>query len=366
MKKSIVLIAIVGMVMATGCSHRNTKAEHSSAGQDYDGPGAPYKDQTAMAVPDAVPRAEPLSKYGNPESYTVYGKTYNVMPSSLGYREIGYASWYGRKFHGRRTSSGEIYDMYAMTAAHRTLPLPTYVRVRNLDNGREAIVRVNDRGPFHSDRIIDLSYAAATKLGLVEAGTAKVEVEAIDTGSSIAQPADPLPPPPPISEPLTTEPLPAQPETVLVDPLGSDALALPPADYGPPGGTGLPADPVSIYEIPDNTDSAGTYDTPSSIYDTPNYQPAPAQPAAPVYEYPVAGSGGPGTYLQAGAYSKAANANALADRLRGSGFNSVSVSQSSSDGLFKVRVGPYPGGNGLDADKRKLRSMGIRAFTVRQ
>ncbi len=131
-------------------------------------------------VADAIPRREPRSRYGNPQSYTVAGRTYRVMADGRGFVEEGIASWYGRKFHGRRTSSGEPYDMYAMTAAHKTLPLPTYVEVRNLDNGRRAIVRVNDRGPFKPDRIIDLSYAAASRLGLTETGTARVRIRAID------------------------------------------------------------------------------------------------------------------------------------------------------------------------------------------
>lgn len=145
-------------------------------GQD----GAPRAAVDMAGVPDAIPRAEPRSRYGNPDSYVVAGKRYKVMSSARGYRARGNASWYGTKFHGRRTSSGETYDMYAMTAAHRELPLPTYVQVTNLNNGRQIIVRVNDRGPFHANRIIDLSYSAATKLGFIEHGTAPVEVVAID------------------------------------------------------------------------------------------------------------------------------------------------------------------------------------------
>ena len=131
-------------------------------------------------IPDAVPKPEPRSRYGNPESYEVNGQHYYVLESSSGYFERGTASWYGEKFHGRRTSSGERYDMYAMTAAHRTLPLPTYVQVTNLRNGRSVVVRVNDRGPFHDNRLIDLSYVAAAKLDMLESGTAPVEVRAID------------------------------------------------------------------------------------------------------------------------------------------------------------------------------------------
>jgi rare lipoprotein A len=141
---------------------------------------APSTSVDINSIPNAVPRTEPLSKYGNPESYVVNGSRYYVKHSSSGYRARGIASWYGTKFHGRRTSSGEPYDMYKMTAAHKTLPLPSYVRVTNLENGRRVVVRVNDRGPFHGGRLIDLSYVAARKLGITGNGTAQVEIEAID------------------------------------------------------------------------------------------------------------------------------------------------------------------------------------------
>lgn len=131
-------------------------------------------------IPDPVPKVEPLARSGNPDSYEVRGKRYFVRHSSQGYTERGLASWYGDPFHGRKTSSGEIYDMRAMSAAHKTLPLPTYARVTNTQNGRSVVVRINDRGPFHGSRVIDLSYVAAVKLGVVRHGTAEVEVRAID------------------------------------------------------------------------------------------------------------------------------------------------------------------------------------------
>ena len=124
------------------------------------------------------------SSRGNPPSYVVYGKRYYVMDSAEGFVQRGIASWYGRKFHGRKTSSGEVYNMHDMTAAHKTLPIPVYVHVRNLDNGRTAIVRVNDRGPFIDGRIIDLSYAAATRLGVDGPGTANVEISVIERGQT--------------------------------------------------------------------------------------------------------------------------------------------------------------------------------------
>lgn len=147
---------------------------------------APQREIDAAEIPDAVPKNEPRSKYGNPRSYVVLGKRYHVMESSNGFVEKGIASWYGTKFHGRRTSSGETYDMYAMTAAHKNLPLPTYVKVTNLENNRHVIVKVNDRGPFHENRIIDLSYAAATRLDIIRKGTGWVEIRAIRPGESVA------------------------------------------------------------------------------------------------------------------------------------------------------------------------------------
>ncbi|MDH5394112.1 MAG: septal ring lytic transglycosylase RlpA family protein [Gammaproteobacteria bacterium] len=131
---------------------------------------------------DAIPKNEPKSRYGNPKSYEIRGIRYHVLNSSEGYQQRGIASWYGTKFHGRRTSSGETYDMYKMTAAHKTLPIPCYVEVTNIDNNKKIIVKVNDRGPFHEGRIIDLSYAAAKKLGISATGTGNVEIKTVNTG----------------------------------------------------------------------------------------------------------------------------------------------------------------------------------------
>lgn len=153
-------------------------------------PGAPPPDREQDAPPDVTPpgletlpdpepRWEPLTRSGNRSPYMVFGRTYHLLPTAEGYAETGVASWYGRKFHGRPTASGEPYDMFELTAAHKKLPLPTYVRVTNLENQRSAIVKVNDRGPFHDDRIIDLSYGAAVRLGFAEQGTTRVSVEAI-------------------------------------------------------------------------------------------------------------------------------------------------------------------------------------------
>ncbi len=138
-------------------------------------------------VTDAVPKLEPLSRGGNAASYVVFGQRYYVLNGSRGFSQTGTASWYGNKFHGHLTANGEVYDMYAMTAAHTRLPLPTYVKVTNLDNNRQVIVRINDRGPFVGSRVIDLSYAAAYRLDMIKTGTARVRVEAIDPAQWQAQ-----------------------------------------------------------------------------------------------------------------------------------------------------------------------------------
>jgi rare lipoprotein A len=177
--RSIALYLLL-VSLLPGCSFFRDK----SSGAYFEDDGPPVGGPNPASVANAVPRPEPLSRIGN-KSYEVeiYGVTYAYVPMrkvSVGHVETGEASWYGRKFHGRNTSNGDVYDMYGMTAAHKTLPLPTYLQVRNLANGHEVVVRVNDRGPFLGGRILDLSYMAAQKLGVVATGTAKVRIEVID------------------------------------------------------------------------------------------------------------------------------------------------------------------------------------------
>lgn len=179
------------LILLVGCSTSSERYDDNSPQRshtktvkkprytDNDRDGAP-KGPVPTHFAKVKPKREALSHYGNPDSYAVNGKKYEVLRSASGYKTRGIASWYGTKFHSQRTSSGDEYDMYSMTAAHKTLPLPSYVRVKNLSNGREAIVKVNDRGPFHEGRVIDLSYAAATKLGIFPQGTAPVEIEALN------------------------------------------------------------------------------------------------------------------------------------------------------------------------------------------
>lgn len=184
-------VVVFALLALGGCFHRQAMRPSASPAQttaprESGGRYAQANDSTPAQVPDIskiaepVPRDEPRSVYGNKSPYKVLGETYRVLPSCKGYDERGLASWYGNKFHGYTTSNFEKYDMYAYSAASKVLPIPCYVRVTNLENGRSAIVRVNDRGPFVSNRIIDLSFVAAIKLGVYPKGTAMVEVRGID------------------------------------------------------------------------------------------------------------------------------------------------------------------------------------------
>jgi rare lipoprotein A len=159
--------------------------------------GPPKNPPDLSRVPDAIPQQEARSRYGNPKSYVVFGKRYHVMDQKPNhFKQEGLASWYGTQFHGQRTSSGEPYDMYKMTGAHKTLPLPTYARITNLENKNSVVIKINDRGPFHDNRILDLSYAAAHKLGILGKGTAKIELIALsqqDLNTQNAQQAQSTP-----------------------------------------------------------------------------------------------------------------------------------------------------------------------------
>ena len=178
MKLALPIVVLLGLLLG-GCQTSPGKPAAPKANQD----GPPLLIPAGLSdLPDPEVRHVRPTKRGNPKTYTVFGKTYRVMNSSAGYAATGNASWYGRKFHGRLTSSGEPFDMFELTAAHRSLPIPTFARVTNLDNGLSTVVRINDRGPFHDNRIIDLSYAAAVKLGYAARGTARVRVEVLSPG----------------------------------------------------------------------------------------------------------------------------------------------------------------------------------------
>jgi rare lipoprotein A len=282
-------------------------------------------------VPDAIPRAEPRSIYGNPPSYEVFGKRYYVMASSVGYVERGVASWYGPGFHKERTSVGEPYDMYGMTAAHKTLPLPAYVRVTNLQNGRSCVVRVNDRGPFVGNRIIDLSYTAAAKLDMLRDGTAMVEVR-------VLQPLDPA---------LDTH--------LTVASVGALPLASPPTT-SPPGPRASPpsvSPPMPSADVP-------MVSAPVPLASQPMATAAVAPPViapAPVTSAPVRT-----LFVQAGAFAAPDNAQRLADKLRAAGYTQVFVRDDLIAGrkLYRVRIGPIPDVPQFDRIVAALEQQGVR------
>jgi len=189
MKTILILVAVMTATTLAGCgsspsAHARAGAAQVKSGGYYldDGPEA-QPPANLDAVPDAVPRHEPLHRFAN-RTYVALGKPYTPQSERRPHSEEGMASWYGRRFHGKKTASGEPYDMYAMTAAHPTLPIPSYARVTSLKNGRSVVVRINDRGPFHSNRVIDLSYTAAHKLGYLGQGSARVRVESVDPADS--------------------------------------------------------------------------------------------------------------------------------------------------------------------------------------
>jgi rare lipoprotein A len=255
---------------------------------------------TPPTIPDAVPKVEPLSRYGNPPYYEVFGKRYYVLSSSVAYLERGVASWYGPGFHQVRTSSGETYDMYAMTAAHKTLPLPAYVRVTNLENGKSVVVRVNDRGPFVGNRIIDLSYTAAARLDMLRNGTAMVEVRGIDPQAPVTE----------LTTPMTASATPQSGQPIIAPTTAAATTTVTTPGIAATGtaSVGVAATaPVA---------TAGTA----------------AQPvAAPLF-------------VQAGAFADPANAERLAAKLRGGEYGKIFVRDDVIAGrkMYRVRIGPVP------------------------
>lgn len=274
------------------------------------------------SIPEVIPRIEPRARSGNPPFYDVFGKRYYVLSSSVGYRERGVASWYGPGFHNVRTSIGEPYDMYGMTAAHKTLPLPAYVRVTNLQNGRSVVVRVNDRGPFVGNRIIDLSYSAAAKLDMLRNGTAMVEVRTID----------PSAPPPVITASATPAPAAAPPAATALTIVAPAAAA--PASSAPAGSAPAAAPAAT---------APGTA--------TPTAGPGVTSPAAAATAL----------FVQAGAFSDPANAERLAEKLRGGNYGKVIVRDDQIAGrrMYRVRIGPVPSVAEFDRVVAALERAGI-------
>lgn len=276
-----------------------------------DGPGDKTPDNL-LATPDADPRVEPYSRSGN-KPYVVFGKSYVPVLDNRPFRQRGVGSWYGKKFHGQKTSSGEIYDMYKMTAAHPTLPIPSYVRVTNLANGNQVIVRVNDRGPFHSGRIIDLSYTAALKLGYIGRGSAELEVERL------------------------------LPEDIARLQAGRTTVAS--ASAAPVAETtvtqAVPIANVEVKEIQESRQLAVQEGAASKPVVMPAAYPVTASNASAVMP-PAAVLPGAGFYLQLGAYAQAANAEAARERLRQTWGNTLTAIEIvATNGLYRLYGGPF-------------------------
>lgn len=346
------LTLVVGMLMLAGCSSVPTK---------------PMTPGDLANIPDAVPKIESRSRSGNPEYYDQSGKRYWVLSTPIGYVARGKASWYGGKFHGRRTSSGETYDMYAMTAAHKTLPIPCYARVTNLENGRSIVVKINDRGPFVDGRIVDLSYAAASKLGVVAKGTAAVELRVIN-------PREPSP-----TQFAAVVPMaPAATPVVKVEKkkIKSVQVQQVSAPARPVSGVVIPAKP-SVQVQPSVKTAAPVAAPKESVAKVQSVQPVSTPP--PVKTVPVADQQplkalppvpspalGGGVYLQLGAFSSAANASAEQAKLQGLQSNPVEVEKDADTlgTLYRVFVGPV-GSESVALDvARQLQSKGFDQYRI--
>ncbi len=305
----------------------------------------PLGDLDLDAIPDAVPRSEPLSQYGNPESYVEGGRRYWIIPNPKGYVERGLASWYGPNFHGKRSSSGEPYDMYKMTAAHKTLPLPTYVRVTNLENNRSVVVKINDRGPFKDGRILDLSYVAAAKLGIVGNGTATVELHVLDEGipgAAVTEASD--------ESVVTSGIAAAAPLPVETLPTPADTAA---AEVPPGSGSGLSAAEAGL--------------------PTPGEQPAvptAKTPAAPAVTQQTADNTPPaaqqGIFIQVGAFSNLQNAERAKQKLLEVQQHPVTISpvQGRYQMLQRVQIGPFKSKADAETLENTLNELGFKGHRI--
>jgi rare lipoprotein A len=345
------LLAPVGLAAAFGLAGCLTTPAPPISNNATPPPPPPATAPPAAA--DTAPRAEPRSRHGNPPFYDVFGKRYYVLSSSASYLERGVASWYGPGFHKERTSTGEPYDMYGMTAAHKTLPLPAYVRVTNLQNGRSVVVRVNDRGPFVDNRIIDLSYTAASRLDMLRNGTAMVEVRALEFPATTPAPGATL--------------LAAGPAT----PASGQAGAAASPGTASPGtaspGTASPGT-ASTGTASTGTASTGTASTGTASTGTASTGTASTGTASTGTTSPAAASGAAASgaaasgaatvdsasapssavrtvlFVQAGAFADPANAERLAAKLRGGGYGKIFVRDDLIAGrkMYRVRIGPVP------------------------
>ena len=323
------VLLLLSLTALAGCFHRPatrpaapapgsaaSAARNPNAGRYRDDrDSTPAQVPDVSKIPEPVPKDEPRSQYGNKSPYSVLGETYRVLPNCKDYIERGLASWYGNKFHGYTTSNFEQYDMYAYSAASKTLPLPCYVRVTNLENGKSVVVRVNDRGPFVANRIVDLSYVAAIKIGVWPKGTAMVEVRGID---------------------------PAHPDKAL--PESRTAAA--------------PADTRGTRPVDTRTADTHGADTRSTDTRAPS---AAAHGAPPASASTPQKTPKPALYLQVGAFSDAANAERAANTVRAAQLGDVRVVEADVNGksLRRVRLGPLRDADEADRVTPKLRALGL-------
>jgi rare lipoprotein A len=289
------------------------KAKKSGGYYLDDGPGD-NPPANIDAIPDAVPRVEPLLARAN-KPYIALGNSYTPMTEFQPYKKRGVASWYGKRYHGQKTSAGEVYDMYGMTGAHTILPLPSYVRVTNPENQKSVIVRINDRGPFHSDRLIDLSYAASYKLGLAGKGSGIVDVEAIDARKYVQNP------PAALAEKTVTS---IEPSSVIVEPL----------------------------KIADVPAAKAIKNTPAQVSSSDKSTP----PAAP------------GTFVQVGAFKSADNADLLSRKITGQNLvENIPVNSWYNQGIYRVRIGPYANRTEAELAAAKVKkALGMNTYIIDQ
>lgn len=314
----------LSLLLLTACASKPPPRREAASAPVYRDSAPPVPIEIAN-IPEPVPKHEPRARYGNHSPYEVFGHRYHVKERAEGYVERGIASWYGTKFHGRLTSTRESYDMFQLTAAHKTLPLPAYARVTNLENGRSTLVRINDRGPFVGNRIIDLSYAAAVKLGMHIQGTAQVEVRVVTPDDNLASP-----------------------DTRLAN---ASAADLPPVGVSAPT-----ADGVSLRGIGGDAAAAAVAElAPSPALEATT--PATGMPAATGTVASTLPAGDTARlWLQLGAFSTRENAERLRERLLDAGFNDATVASEDlpQGSVFRVKLGPLADAGGADAINARL------------
>jgi rare lipoprotein A len=329
--------AILSLVLMSACA----------SGDQPDGPGSRFGVYKKVETVRNLPK----SRTGNMPQYTVFGKQYKVMDSAEGFAEEGIASWYGSKFHGRKTSSGEVYDMYAMTAAHKHLPLPTFVRVTDVDSGREIVVKVNDRGPFVGDRIIDLSFAAAKAMNMTERGTANVRIVALSSHL-----------PGPAAEP--------QMAAALAPEIVQPTLAAVPKK--------LPVTPIRVKDLP--AASIGEPTQALTEIKKPLAGPAPSLAAArqqnqTTIVVPASASAEPvqglpetvptqSLVIQLGAFKEVANAQQMVTNVSQQLGKPAYIEQDLDNALYRVKMGPFQQGEVLQRTLDELTNVGIEGYPV--